>query len=128
MIYVAQFAELVLMNNRDYSLWLIPLLAVLISAVPLSSEKQLATIPSTSAATSGAGEPPKNKVAKPKYNATSLIEDYLGNSVVSSVSSSLKVQFLIATLPDPHDSNLSYLFDRYVASIQRAVETAGVCS
>jgi hypothetical protein len=31
---------------------------------------------------------------------------------------------LIATVPDPIDSSLGYLFDRYLVSIQRAMEAA----
>jgi hypothetical protein len=35
------------------------------------------------------------------------------------------LEFLIATLPDPHESRLSYLFDRNLEAVQRAIELGG---
>ena len=36
-----------------------------------------------------------------------------------------KVEHLIATIPDPRDSRLDYLFDRHLDAIQRAIEASG---
>jgi hypothetical protein len=113
------------MNNRDYSLWLIPLLAVLTISSPIASGKQPIAVPSSSLTKTEESQSAKSTSSDSKYNVASLIRKYLGDDRADHPLHTLPVEFLIATVPDPKDSSLGYLFDRYLAAIQRALETAG---
>jgi hypothetical protein len=113
------------MNNRDYSLWLIPLLAVLTISSPIASGKQPIAVPSSSLTKTEESQSAKSTSSDLKYNVASLIRKYLGDDRADHPLHTLPVEFLIATVPDPKDSSLGYLFDRYLAAIQRALETAG---
>ncbi len=140
------------MKQVNLSTLLIPLLAAVAIYVPLSSTST-ANIDQSPAAivgkTSGAAPPAAARTAQVVPNeAARLICDFFGwrpisasNPAVSgdrsgAAKSSLEqycrvrkldytVDFLIATVPDPKDSQLDYLFDRSINSIQRAAETAG---
>lgn len=70
--------------------------------------------------------------AQPSESAR-LLCDYFGirdpkvTTCIPPLSSSekIEVEHLIATLADPNDSRLDYLFDRHLNAIQRAIETYG---
>src|SRR5262249_3955453 len=67
----------------------------------------------------------KNDAAKTKYDAETLVEEYGRTGQAGLDHSPLAVQILIATIPDPVDSSLAYLFDRHLGALERAAETAG---
>jgi hypothetical protein len=108
------------MNNRDYGLWIIPLLAVLAVSYPLASGKQSGPTSSSSASNGETRQTSKNEVTDGKYDADTLIRKYLGADLGTN-----PVGFLIATVPDPIDSSLPHLFDRHLAAMQRGIEAAG---
>ncbi|MFN0083812.1 MAG: hypothetical protein ACKVX9_00350 [Blastocatellia bacterium] len=72
-------------------------------------------------------------------NAASLIYQFIGvdrknckgceDDVIcpdpSIQSSQYLLEFMVVTLPDPKESRLSYLFDRNLEAVQRAIEAAG---
>jgi uncharacterized membrane protein len=114
------------MNNRDWGIYLIPFLAALAIFLPLTSgTKPPATI-STTAASQEKAEPSKTKKpTKLKGGAAALLAQFLGTD--PSAPKNLKnyqLEFLIATVPDPIDSSLGYMFDRHVAAIQNAAQTS----
>ena len=43
------------------------------------------------------------------------------NNLEDLAPADYKINYLIATVPDPKDSRLDYLFDRYLDAIQRAI-------
>jgi hypothetical protein len=64
-----------------------------------------------------------------KHNAVKILSQYFGVPNYQSaffpaddIRASYSLHFLIATVPDPVDSRLPYLFDRFVGSIERAAE------
>jgi len=66
------------------------------------------------------------------HDAKKILSEFFGPTPMGHVSngespvrSSYKLDFLIVTIPDPIDSRLPYLFDRNLASIQRAAEADG---
>jgi hypothetical protein len=105
-------------NRFSLSHLLIPLVGFLAILYPLTSFKWPTPEPSTSAA-SLTPQPAKSKATRTKYDVETLVADYWG-----AEPTGLDVQFLIATVPDPRDSSLAYLFDRHVASLELATETA----
>lgn len=136
------------MRETSPSLLLIPLAAVL--AFFLSSASSLSPPPDQTPATAGvvdsAAAPDRPATAGPTAagNAAALLYQYFGfaqqtdatkadaagKTTVScpSAGQSLgryRLEFLVATLPDPKESRLNYLFDRNLDAIQRALETDG---
>jgi hypothetical protein len=132
------------MNNRDASFLLIPLVAAIMLYLPLSSGAHLPEANPPSAAvsakveSSGQVKPPPFDDKGWQSNAATLIAQFLGidrqtgqkpdremactsNGVTTS---QYKLEFMIATLPDPLDSRLNYMFDRNLDAIQRAIESA----
>ncbi len=108
------------------SRFLIPLAALVAVFYPLSSIQQ-PTPASSSTTTIVASQAEQSDVAKKtKYDAETLVEEYWGTTdQIGLGQAPLDVQFLIATVPDPLDSSLGYLFDRHLGSLERAAETAG---
>ena len=142
------------MKSRDYSYLLIPLAAALALYVPVSSGlQQRSETPVASSAAQAekkttAGKPPETKqpvevgtsvITDRQSNAAGLIYDFLGvdrdgcKSCDDAVdctdpgipSGEYLLEFMIATLPDPRESRLSYLFDRNLEAVQRAIELGG---
>ena len=114
------------MNNRNYGTWLIPILMALAIYLPFSTGKPEAittTPPSTT----------ETKVESGKAQIKDLASDhpllqFLGTNESNLALEQLRnyeVKLLIATVPDPQDSSLGYLFDRHVSAIQLAAQAAG---
>ena len=93
--------------------------------------------PAKAAAAKAAPKAPSEKITEPAekkldtHNARKILGDFFGQipigSVVegeSSVRSAAKLDFIIATVPDPLESRLPYMFDRSLGSIARAAEAA----
>jgi hypothetical protein len=66
------------------------------------------------------------------HNAKKILSAFFGSTPIgqvaageSQIRSRYELDFLIVTIPDPLDSRLPYLFDRNLASIQRAAELDG---
>jgi hypothetical protein len=73
--------------------------------------------------------PGEEALSPNKHNAIRILSQYFGVQDYQSASFELSdtrgaysVHLLIATVPDPIDSRLPYLFDRFVGSIERAAE------
>jgi len=47
------------------------------------------------------------------------------NKIDDMAPAEYKIEYLIATVPDPKDSRLDYMFDRYLEVIQLAIGEAG---
>src|SRR5215475_10836561 len=114
------------MNNRDYSLWLIPLLAVIAISYPLPSAKQSPTVVSSLSTTpqpiQSSG---KGRATVSKYTAEGLIRAYTGQGNEGDIFlPPNSLEFLIATVPDPLDSSLAHIFDENLAAIERAMGAA----
>jgi hypothetical protein len=115
------------MNNRNFGVLLIPLLAALAVVLPLTS----GTNPPAATRTS-VGEQTKVQASQkqeestPLRGAKKLLGNFLGKDAVEPKElANYELSFLIATVPDPIDSSLGYMFDRNAAAIQRAAEAAG---
>ncbi len=74
-----------------------------------------------------------NRNPYPPHSAAYLLHEFLGEMPSQPAATwregdrrrAYSIEFLIATVPDPLDSRLPYLYDRYLDSIQRALEVAG---
>src|SRR5262245_28213021 len=111
------------MNNRDYGVWLIPILAALAVYFPIySGSPPEGFVPARIAAPTP-GEPAKEE-KEAKASGEILLRQFLCADLTTEGDclepSDLRI--LLATVPDPMDSGLAHLFDRQVASIQRALE------
>jgi hypothetical protein len=114
------------MNNRDYGVWLIPILAALVVYSPMySGSPPEGSVPARVAAPT-AGEAAKEK-KETKASGEILLRQFFCADLTTQAGclepSDLRI--LLATVPDPMDSGLAHLFDRQVASIQRALERSG---
>lgn len=56
-----------------------------------------------------------------QIDSVNLKGDYC---LLRDIKNDFELDFLVATIPDPKDSRLDYLFDRNLDAIQRAIETA----
>ena len=73
-----------------------------------------------------------NPKVQPPHDAKKILSEFIGANpneqqhyqypLESPSDARYEVDFLIATIPDPIDSRLPYLFDRNLSSIQRAAE------
>jgi hypothetical protein len=114
------------MNERNLNVWFISVLAALALYVPLSSGNRAPSSPSNSDPTlrdqSLQTESPKTTIS-----GELVLRQFLGTkdrNETMALSKEYDLDFLIATVPDPKESGLSHIFDRHVAAIQRAAETA----
>jgi hypothetical protein len=122
---------------------LLPLAAVLAVVFPFAStfylsptSQQTPSAPDARSATQNQPVAESNKQGKSKLRAPDAnkilseffgVNDYHRTSLPKSdFRSRYSVQFMIATIPDPIYSRLPYLFDRFLASIQRAAATDGL--
>lgn len=144
------------MRNREYTVFLIPLMAAIAFFLPSSSSRQSSNSNQTASSstensksddqkppqgsdTNGVKDAPDFMMTDAQSNAAALIYEFLsvdrksrhgsGKTTVCRKKSELvnqyKLEFMVATLPDPKESRLNYLFDRNFDAIQRAVESAG---
>src|SRR5262249_25858407 len=137
------------MKNREISLLLIPLLTAFAFALPMAGQQASQNdTPAPPANSQNVGEKPGGQSKKPpkiktrvqpppsideQSNAAKLIYQFLGvdskmcgkNPAAGNyeIRNQYKLEFLVATLPDPVESQLSYLFDRNLDAIQRAIES-----
>jgi len=132
------------MNRRNSSTLLLPLMAILALVYPVAYAPRQST-PSASTESkvlhSAAQEKAKPATtesgggAQPKvtpHDAKKILSEFVGAPpdkeqhyhypLQSPGDARYEVDFLIATIPDPLDSRLPYLFDRNLSSIERAVE------
>jgi hypothetical protein len=133
------------MNRRNSSTLLLPLMAILALVYPVAIAPRQST-PSASIGSkvlhSAAQEKKKPAAtespasAQPKmvvpHDAKKILSEFLGAPpdkqqlyhypLQSPGDTKYEVDFLIATIPDPIDSRLPYLFDRNLSSMERAVE------
>ena len=115
------------MNNRDWGIYLIPFLAALAIYFPLTSGSK----PPVSVSVPSAEQEPARPTGKPEKDhgpvgASALLAKFLGkDDVVAEDFANYELHFLIATVPDPIDSSLGYMFDRHVSAIQLAAQAAG---
>jgi hypothetical protein len=133
------------MNRRNNSTLLLPLMAILALAYPVAiGPRQSSPSVSTGSKVLHFAAPEKEKPAaagspasaQPKlvapHNAKKILSEFVGAPpdkqqlyhypLQSPGDTRYEVDFLIATIPDPIDSRLPYLFDRNLSSIERAVE------
>jgi hypothetical protein len=115
------------MNNRDWGIYLIPFLAALAIYFPLASgNKPPVTISAPSSEPGEAQFSRKSGKANMPVGAAALLAQFLGkDNVVAEDFEKHDLDFLIATVPDPIDSSLGYMFDRHVSAIQLAGQAAG---
>lgn len=136
------------MKNRDFSFLLIPFAALLAAYLPFSSGGQQTPnrnppiVTEKGAAAEGTATTEKQAPAVPlaskDNNAVQLLYQFLyanpeacqagtGDvpSNVREMKSQYVLEFLIATMPDPRESRLDYLFDRNLDAVQRAIESVG---
>ncbi len=138
------------MKNRDLSFLLIPLAAALAFYFPMAAGSKPEEAASQAAAQSAASPTPvpspaegaapaKAGMSDQQSNAAAMIYQFMGvdrkncsacdDDVICAArgipSSQYLLEFMVATLPDPKESRLSYLFDRNLEAIQRAIEAAG---
>jgi hypothetical protein len=111
-------------NNRDYGVWLIPVLAALALYVPFTTGTKPQPLISSplSPETTAAGGQQGREIA-----SAGLLPEFLGtNDLAATISQSQKtsITFVIATVPDPRDSSLGYIYDRHLAAIQLASQRA----
>ncbi|MGH7833815.1 MAG: hypothetical protein ACREQK_09245, partial [Candidatus Binatia bacterium] len=116
------------MNKSDAGIWLLPLLSVLAVYYPVSFGSQPAALVSRPAAaqqvTQALAQASAAAPAYSRYDANSQIREYFGGDPTTAGYQTLTIDSLIATVPDPVESSLGYLFDRHLAAIQRAMEAA----
>src|SRR5262245_53198893 len=137
------------MKNRELSLLLIPFVAGLALLLPFMG---MQSSPNTTAGTNtsaqnaadkkpSAEKPPVESATgvrslpslEKQSNAAQMIYQFLGvdsktcgkqpGGGIYAIRNQYKLEFLVATLPDPVESQLSYLFDRNLDAIQRAIES-----
>lgn len=122
------------MDRSDTPTLLLPLLALLAIAFPFAMLRTPAPSggnnpQATQTAEQGGSKTPENGLRP--HSAASLIEDFLhapadqGGSPAGNPRSNYSLDFMIATVPDPIDSRLPYMFDSTIGSIQRAFEASG---
>lgn len=126
------------MNRASTSLF-IPLAAALAVAFPLvyrfqppaTPQQQETTTPGHNAIPRRETDKSTNgeKTKPEKHDANAILSHFFGVKDYRQASwpqsdfrSRYCIDFMIATVPDPIDSRLPYLFDRFLASIQRAAE------
>jgi hypothetical protein len=113
------------MNSRDYGIWLIPILAALAIYLPRSTETKTQSV-----VTSQGSVETKTETGKAENNQLAESHPLLRFFGVDKFELALKdlgnyeIGFLIATVPDPIESSLGYLFDRHVSAIQLAGQAA----
>src|SRR5215813_10401538 len=113
------------MNNRDFGVLLIPILAALAIVLPLTTGTKPPVSISTPLSEQKAQAAPKQEEAPPLRGAKKLLGEFLGkNTLESKDLADYELNFIIATVPDPIDSNLGYILDSHLAAIQRATEGA----
>jgi hypothetical protein len=122
-------------SNPQGALWLVPLVALLAAvlsmgdggkgATPAAGERP-AGAPGSNARSAPANAPPGTD----SRDAIALVRDFFGEGddlcgpdEKEGSRAEPTISFLIATLPDPVDSRLDYLFDRHFDALQRALET-----
>lgn len=127
------------MDSRDRNSLLFPLIVLLGAmfpfAVSLRQPVARESGPSTQAPTQGAGQPASQ--AQPgssqrrARSVTDLVKQFFGLDLDKDVKGqdfsrdSYSVDFVIATVPDPIDSQLPYLFDSSLESIRLAARADG---
>ncbi len=127
------------MKNPNLPTILIPLLAALAIYFPLAgvttesaNQQQQPQQRASSASSKSETPPPPRKLEQDE--AARLLGDFFGLNRLPSESKQaiyggsgekFQVETLIATVPDPKDSRLDYLFDHHLDAIQRAIEAAG---
>jgi hypothetical protein len=117
------------MNSRDYGIWLIPILAVLAIYLPRSAENKPQTVVSAQSSAETKGESARSEKSELSGGHPLLLFfDTSQRTTVFKELQSYKIDFLVATVPDPIDSSLGYLFDRHVSAIQLAGQAAGYVS
>ena len=115
------------MNNRDFGVFLIPILAALAIVLPLSTGTKPPVTVSTPIAEQNAQPAPKQEEPAPLRGAKKLLREFLGKKALESNDlAGYELKFIIATLPDPIDSSLGYMFDRHVSAIQLAGQAARI--
>jgi hypothetical protein len=122
---------------------LLPLAAVLAVAFPFAftfyqspTSQQTPTAPAARSVTQKQPVPELDKQGKSKprgHDANQILSEFFGvddyrqtSWLNSDFRSRYSVQFMVATIPDPIHSRLPYLFDRFLASMQRAAATDGL--
>ncbi len=135
------------MKDFHLSTTLIPLVALLALAFPVATTLLPTTKPATPTPTDTSragntigGQVQSSKLPitlKPSLNAKALVCEFStspkeaclpcwqGNDCNPELGAIRQIETLIATIPDPKDSNFDYVFDQYLESIQRALETVG---
>ena len=114
------------MNNRNWGIYLIPFLAALTIYFPLTSGNKPPVTISTPSPVQGEAQPATKPEKDLSHGAAALLAQFLGrDSVVAEDFENYELDFLIATVPDPIDSSLGYMFDRHVSAIQLAGQAAG---
>jgi hypothetical protein len=112
------------LNSRDYSLWLVPLLAALAVYFPIAGGRPAESIP-TASVLQAKGQSAKSKTTERNNSAEKLLASFFGVEQSSDVSKKLpgyELTFIVATMPDPIDSGLGHLFNVHLAAIERAAE------
>ena len=133
------------MSRSTTPVLFLPLAALLAVAFPFAFKSRQNSVPLSSvplSSVTGKRNAPKiqHKEASPvpkggdplspdKHNANRILSQYFGVPDYRTASfspndarSTYCVHFLIATVPDPIDSRLPHLFDRFLGSIERAAE------
>ncbi|HKW32221.1 MAG TPA: hypothetical protein VJN92_04400 [Candidatus Acidoferrum sp.] len=128
------------MSQRSTPALLIPLAAVLAVVFPFAfgfrqspvSQQQEEPKPRRAVTQRQEAKEPgkdKKKLTPEKHDANKILGEFFGVKDYrtalwpdSDFRSKYTVHFLIATIPDPIDSRLPYLFDRFLGSMQRAAE------
>lgn len=141
------------MKNRDLSFVLVPLAAalafyfpVMSSSRPGGAEPAAQEVRPAETETAPRSEPSPEAAAHPltglkdtQSNAAAMIYQFMGvdrkacrgceDDVICTdkgiPSSQYLLEFMVVTLPDPRESRLSYLFDRNLEAVQRAIEASG---
>ncbi|MBI4490585.1 MAG: hypothetical protein HY694_15990 [Deltaproteobacteria bacterium] len=116
------------MNQRDSGLWLIPILAAVALYLPFLTGTQSPSMLSGQTIVDGQSRFALGTLVTGETPGELLLRRFLeakDPSSTSALSTPYDLNFLIATVPDPIDSGLRHMFDRHVAAIQRAAETAG---
>ena len=128
------------MARRGTSVLLIPFLGFLALMYPMATERGTSPAEGGTAqqtkATASPGEMQNSGGENPWHHDREMLDDFLGSLPGGRGSSQLhteetwppgdprnsyEIRFLVATVPDPIDSGLPYLFDRFMSSIQAAV-------
>ena len=129
------------MENRNLTRLALPAALVIVAlfhtfssiAAPGIEGRPLQTIPATEPLKSRGEETLTTRSTHHAHTAANLLSQFLGEMPAQPTTTwregdrrrAYSIEFLIATVPDPLDSRLPYLYDRYLDSIQRALEVAG---